>query len=138
MLSKKTKYGIKALVYLARQEERTPVQISSISKSENISQKFLESILLTLRKNGLLGSKKGKGGGYYLLKDPKDIPMTTVMRLLEGPIAMVPCVSLNFYEKCDDCPDETACAVHKLMIEVRDNTLEIFRNTTLADLSSSK
>lgn len=136
MLSKKTKYGIKALVYLARQENRTPVQISSISKSENISQKFLESILLTLRKNGILGSKKGKGGGYYLLKEPKDIPMTTVMRVLEGPIAMVPCVSLNFYEKCEDCPDESVCAVHKLMLQVRDNTLEIFRNSTLADLSN--
>ncbi len=136
MLSKKTKYGIKALVYLARQQERTPVQISTISKSENISRKFLESILLTLRKNGILGSKKGKGGGYYLLKDPKDIAMTTVMRLLEGPIAMVPCVSLNFYEKCDDCPDENACAVHNLMLEVRDNTLKIFRNTTLEDLSN--
>ena len=138
MLSKKTKYGIKALVYLAKQEDRVPIQISIISKSENISQKFLESILLTLKKNGLLGSKKGKGGGYYLLKDPKDIPMTTVMRLLEGPIAMVPCVSLNFYEKCDDCPDENSCSVHKLMIEVRDNTLDIFRNTSLADLSQSK
>jgi len=136
MLSKKTKYGIKALVYLAKQEDRVPVQISVISKSENISQKFLESILLTLRKNGVLGSKKGKGGGYYLLKDPKDIQMTTVMRLLEGPIAMVPCVSLNFYEKCDDCPDENVCAVHKLMLKVRDNTLAIFRNTTLADLSN--
>jgi Rrf2 family protein len=136
MLSKKTKYGIKALVHLARQEERTPVQISTISKAENISQKFLESILLTLKKNGVLGSKKGKGGGYYLLKDPKDIPMTTVMRLLEGPIAMVPCVSLNFYEKCEDCPDEKVCAVNKLMLEVRDNTLKIFRNTTLADLSN--
>ena len=136
MLSKKTKYGIKALVHLARQENRLPVQISAISKAENISQKFLESILLTLRKNGVLGSKKGKGGGYYLLKDPKDIPMTTVMRLLEGPIAMVPCVSLNFYEKCDDCPDENACAVHKLMLKVRDNTLDIFRNTTLEDLSN--
>ncbi|MBU2929170.1 RrF2 family transcriptional regulator [Winogradskyella psychrotolerans] len=134
MLSKKTKYGIKALVYLAREKDRVPVQISTISKSENISQKFLESILLTLRKNGLLGSKKGKGGGYYLLKDPKDIQMTTVMRLLEGPIAMVPCVSLNFYEKCADCIDEEACAVNKLMLKVRDNTLEIFRNTTLADL----
>ncbi|WP_296384183.1 Rrf2 family transcriptional regulator [Winogradskyella sp.] len=136
MLSKKTKYGIKALVYLAKQEERIPVQISVISKSENISQKFLESILLTLRKNGILGSKKGKGGGYYLLKEPKDIPMTAVMRLLEGPIAMIPCVSLNFYEKCDDCPDENACAVNKLMLKVRDNTLKIFRNTTLADLSN--
>jgi len=135
MLSKKTKYGIKALVYLAKQKDSAPVQISVISKSENISRKFLESILLTLRKNGVLGSKKGKGGGYYLLKEPKNIPMTDVMRFLEGPIAMVPCVSLNFYEKCDDCPDENACAVHKIMLKVRDNTLEIFRNTTLADLS---
>ena len=136
MLSKKTKYGIKALVYLAKQKDRVPVQISVISESENISRKFLESILLTLRKNGVLGSKKGKGGGYYLLKEPKNIAMTTVMRLLEGPIAMVPCVSLNFYEKCDDCPDENTCAVNKLMLNVRDNTLEIFRNTTLADLSN--
>ncbi|MFT5673930.1 MAG: Rrf2 family protein [Polaribacter sp.] len=138
MLSKKTKYGIKALTYLARQENKTPVQIATISKSENISLKFLESILLTLRKNGFLGSKKGKGGGYYLLKDPKDIQMTSVMRVLEGPIAMVPCVSLNFYEKCVDCPDENTCAVHNLMIQVRDSTLQIFRNTTLADLTINK
>ncbi|TMM32170.1 Rrf2 family transcriptional regulator [Polaribacter aestuariivivens] len=134
MLSKKTKYGIKALTYLAKQENKTPVQIATISKSENISLKFLESILLTLRKNGVLGSKKGKGGGYYLLKDPSEIQMTSIMRILEGPISMVPCVSLNFYEKCDDCPDENACAVHNLMLEVRDSTLQIFRNTSLADL----
>ena len=134
MLSKKTKYGIKALTYLAKLEDRIPVSIATISKSENISLKFLESILLTLRKNGFLGSKKGKGGGYYLLKEPEDIQMTSVMRVLEGPIAMVPCVSLNFYEKCADCPDESACAVHNLMIQVRDNTLDIFRNTSLADL----
>ncbi len=135
MLSNKTKYGIKALTFLARQEHGTPVQIATISKSENISLKFLESILLTLRKNGMLGSKKGKGGGYYLLKDPKDIKMTTVMRALEGPIAMVPCVSLNYYEKCKDCPDEKVCSVHSLMIMVRDSTLEIFGNTSLADLA---
>jgi len=134
VLSKKTKYGIKALVHLAKQEERSPVQIGTISLAENISQKFLESILLSLKKTGFLGSKKGKGGGYYLLKDPKDIPMTTVMRVLEGPIAMVPCVSLNFYEKCADCPDENTCAVNKIMLEVRDSTLEIFKNTTLHDL----
>ncbi|MDB4037248.1 Rrf2 family transcriptional regulator [Polaribacter sp.] len=134
MLSKKTKYGIKALTFLGRQENRTPVAIATISKSENISLKFLESILLTLRKNGILGSKKGKGGGYYLLKSPSEIPMTAIMRILEGPISMVPCVSLNFYEKCADCPDESACAVHNLMMQVRDNTLDIFRNTSLADL----
>jgi len=135
MLSKKTKYGIKALTFLAKQSGNSPVQIGTISESENISRKFLESILLTLRKNGYLGSKKGKGGGYYLLKDPKDIKMVSIMRILEGPIAMVPCVSLNFYEKCSDCPDEATCAVHSLMTEVRDNTLEIFRNTSLADLT---
>ncbi|MFT6064649.1 MAG: Rrf2 family protein [Paraglaciecola sp.] len=138
MLSKKTKYGIKALTYLAKQEHKIPVSIATISKSENISLKFLESILLTLRKNGLLASKKGKGGGYYLLKEPAEIQMTTVMRVLEGPISMVPCVSLNFYEKCNDCPDEKACAVHNLMIQVRDSSLQIFRNTTLADLSASR
>ncbi|REH43377.1 BadM/Rrf2 family transcriptional regulator [Tenacibaculum gallaicum] len=134
MLSKKTKYGIKALTFIARQEKGTMVQIATISEKENISHKFLESILLTLRKSGFLGAKKGKGGGYYLLKPSSDIKMTDVIRTLEGPIAMVPCVSLNYYEKCDDCPDEEACSVHKLMIQVRDNTLQVLRNNTLADL----
>ena len=134
MLSVKTKYGLKALIFMAKRESNTPVQISSIAKSENISHKYLESILLTLRKAGFLSSKKGKGGGYYLLKDPKQIMMVDVMRSLEGPIAMVPCVSLNFYEKCKDCIDETSCSVHRLMIEVRDSTLKIFNNKSLYDL----
>ncbi|MFS4456540.1 RrF2 family transcriptional regulator [Maribacter sp. 2304DJ31-5] len=134
MLSKKTKYGLKALAHLASQENKKPVQISEIAQCENISQKFLESILLSLRKTGFLGSKKGKGGGYYLIKDPDEILMTDVMRVLEGPISMVPCVSLNFYEKCGDCPDEDSCAVHKLMLQVRDSALEIYRNNTLADI----
>ncbi len=135
MLSKKTKYGLKALTFIARSGDDVPVQVSAIAKSEQIPQKFLESILLTLRKAGILGSKKGKHGGYYLRSEPSEIKMTDVMRVLEGPIAMVPCVSLNYYEKCDDCPDEHKCSVHKLMIQVRDNTLKVFRNTTLADLS---
>ncbi len=135
MLSKKTKYGLKALTYIAKSEGDSPVQVGEISKSENIPQKFLESILLTLRKSGFLGSKKGKHGGYYLIKKPSDIKMADVMRVLEGPIAMVPCVSLNFYEKCDDCPDEHECSVHKLMVQVRDNTLYVLRNNTLADLA---
>lgn len=134
MLSKKTKYGLKALAYLASQENKRPRQISEIAEHENISQKFLESILLTLRKTGFLGSKKGKGGGYYLIKEPSEISMATVMRVLEGPISMIACVSLNFYEKCPDCPDEKACSVNKLMIKVRDSNLEIYRNNTLADL----
>lgn len=136
MLSKKTKYGLKALAYLASIQDRQPVQIAQIAKHENISQKFLESILLTLRKAGILGSKKGKGGGYYLLKQPDEIQMTVVMRALEGPIAMIPCVSLNFYEKCADCEDENTCVVNKLMLDVRDSALRVYRNTTLEDLIS--
>ena len=134
MLSKKTKYGLKALAFLASKDTREPVQIAEIASHENISQKFLESILLSLRKTGFLGSKKGKGGGYYLIKDPSEILMTNVIRVLEGPIAMVPCVSLNFYEKCDDCPDENTCVVHNLMIQVRDSALQVYRNNTLADI----
>ena len=135
MLSKKTKYGIKALAYIARKKDRKPVQASEISESENISQKFLESILLELRKSGFLGSKKGKGGGYYLIKEPDEIRMTAVIRVLEGPIAMVPCVSLNYYEKCDDCPDENTCSVHKLMIQVRDASLNVLGENTLEDIA---
>jgi Rrf2 family protein len=135
MLSKKTKYGIKALSFLARQESQIPIPIADIAKSENISIKFLESILLLLRYSGFLGAKKGKGGGYYLIKEPRDINMAHVYRILEGPIALLPCVSHNFYEKCDDCMDEANCSVHKLMTEVRDNTLSVLENNTLADIA---
>lgn len=133
MISKKTKYGLKALTYIARNADQM-VPIAQIAKRENIPHKFLESILLLLRKSGFLGSKKGKGGGYYLLKQASDIYMTDVMRILEGPIAPVACVSLNYYEKCDDCDDETTCSLNKLMIQVRDANLHVFRNTTLEDL----
>ncbi|MCC4211925.1 MULTISPECIES: RrF2 family transcriptional regulator [Leeuwenhoekiella] len=134
MLSKKTKYGLKALTYVAKHQGEDPVQIGAIAKSENISQKFLESIMLTLRKAGFLGSRKGKGGGYYLRRQPEDIKMVEVMRVLEGPVSMVPCVSLNFYEKCDDCPDETTCSVHVLMAQLRDSNLAVLNKNTLADL----
>lgn len=134
MLSRKTKYGLKALTYLAKRNTQDPVQILIISEAENISQKFLESILLILRKAGILESKKGKGGGYFLAKSPQEITIASVYRVLEGPIALVPCVSLNFYERCEDCPDEQACSVHKLMVTVRDSNLNILENTTLASL----
>ncbi len=133
MLSKKTKYGLKALSYLAKQPQQEPVLISDISASENISKKFLESILLTLKKSGILSSKKGQGGGYYLLKKPKEIKISSVIRILEGPIAMLPCVSLNYYEKCDDCKNEELCSLNILMAEVRDSTLKILENKTLAN-----
>uniref|UniRef100_UPI00404ACA10 RrF2 family transcriptional regulator n=1 Tax=Flavobacterium sp. TaxID=239 RepID=UPI00404ACA10 len=137
MLSRRTKYGLKALIYIAKQDNLMPVLISEIAEKENISKKFLEAILLDLKKIGLVGSKKGKGGGYYLLKDPKDISVTTIFRFLDGPIAMLPCVSLNFYEKCNDCPSEETCALNKLLIQVRDNALNVLNNKTLKDLANS-
>ena len=89
--------------------------------------------MLDLKKSGVLSSKKGKIGGYYLLKSAEEIQMSSVIRALEGPIAMLPCVSLNFCEKRDDCPDENNCSAHKLMIKVRDSTLKVLENSTLAD-----
>lgn len=137
MLTKRTKYGLKALVYIAKLQDENPVRSSQISEDEGLSTKFLESILVNLRNSGFLGSKKGKYGGYYLLKDPKDIRMVDIFRSLEGPVALVPCVSLNYYEKCDDCEDEATCTINKLMIELRDKNLEVLRNKSLADLAFS-
>ena len=134
MISKKTKYGLKALSYLAKQESRVPVLISEIAQTQNISQKFLESILLELKKKGFVGSKKGKGGGYYLLREGNEITVAAVFRALEGPIAWLPCVSLNYYEKCDDCQDEETCRLNGAMIEVRDSILAVVEKQTIADL----
>lgn len=134
MLAKKTKYGIKALTYIYKNKERTPLSISKISDSENIPHKFLESILLTLKKGKILSAKKGKNGGYYFLKPPNEIYMSEIIRLLNGPIAMIPCVSLNYYEKCEDCPFEEGCGVNHLMLEVRDSALKILEKKTLEQL----
>ena len=133
MLSKKSQYAFNALTYLAEKYNTGPVLISEISKKKKIPLKFLENILLELKKAGMLDSKKGKGGGYYLAKDPSDIKVANVIRLVNGPIAMLPCVSLYFYERCKNC-DEKHCGLHDMMIEVRDATLNILENRTLRDL----
>ncbi len=134
MLSKRAKYGLKAMKYLAEQKDNVPVLISEISEKENIPFKFLQSILLSLKKEGFLESKKGKGGGYFLKIPAGQINMASLYRTLDGPIALVPCVSLNYYQKCDDCEDEYTCCVNRLMIQVRDKTLKLLENETLADL----
>ncbi len=133
MLSKKTQYAFHALTYLAEKEGKGPVLISEISQERKISIKFLESILLELKKVGVLGSKKGKGGGYYLIKSPDEIQLAKVIRMLDGPIALLPCVSLNYYEKCENCKEEI-CGLNRVMAEVRDNTLKVLENNTLADI----
>jgi Rrf2 family protein len=134
MLSKKTKYGLKAMTYLARHSNGNPVLISEISKNENIPQKFLEGILLDLKNNGLLSSKKGKGGGYLLENPAEKITVASIIRVLDGPIALLPCVSLNYYKKCDDCINEENCTLNRVMIKVRDETLKVLEKQSLADL----
>jgi Rrf2 family protein len=134
MLSKKAQYAFHALIYLAENSRDHPVLISEIAQQKNISIKFLENILLELKNAGILGSKKGKGGGYYLLKAPKDIPLARIIRLLDGPIALLPCVSLNYYEKCETCRDEATCGFHQVMSRVRDATLTILENKTVNDI----
>ena len=133
MLSKKTQYAFHALTYLAEHNDRGPILIAEISENKSISLKFLENILLELKKGGILGSKKGKGGGYYLIKEADAVPLARVIRLLDGPIALLPCASLNYYEKCENC-DEDRCGLNKVMCEVRDSTLQILEKKTLSDI----
>jgi Rrf2 family protein len=133
MLSKKTKYAIKALVALAKSKDRS-MTISEVAKQESIPKKFLEAILLDMRKQGILGSKIGIGGGYYLLKKPKEITLTQLLRTIDGPIAMIPCVSLNFYERCEDCTDEVTCGIRSAFMDVRDASLKILAGVTLEDI----
>jgi Rrf2 family protein len=137
MLSKKSQYAFKALTYLSEKYNEGPVLISEISRKKKIPLKFLENILLELKKAGILDSKKGKGGGYFLKKSPDKIQVATIIRLINGPIAMLPCVSLYFYERCKNC-NEKHCGLHDLMIQVRDATLNIVENRTLKDLIMQK
>jgi len=134
MLSKKTKYAIKALVIMGKNMDKPPMQISKIAEEERIPKKFLEQILLDLRNAGYLYSKKGAGGGYSLNKDPKEIYLVSIMRLTGGPIAMVPCASLNFFHKCEECQEETTCGIRDVFINVRDATLKILSETSIADV----
>jgi Rrf2 family protein len=133
MLSKKSQYAFQALIYLTEHYQQGPVLISEISKKKKIPLKFLENILLELKKEGVLDSKKGRGGGYYLAKDPAKIKVAAIIRLVNGPIAMLPCVSLYFYERCKNC-NEKHCGLHDMMVEVRDASLKILENRSLKDL----
>ena len=133
MLSKKTQYAFKALTFMAEQQHSGPFLIAEIADKKKIPLKFLESILLELKKAGILNSKKGKGGGYFYNTAPDTISLSTIMRLMEGPIALLPCVSLNFYQKCEDC-NEQKCGLNKILVQVRDQTLEILENKKITDL----
>ena len=134
MLSKKCKYAIHALVYLADRYQQGPVHIQEIAERQHIPKKFLEAILLELRNAKILHSKKGKGGGYYLYKKPQDVNLIEIIRLMDGAIAMLPCVSLNYYEPCEECIDEKTCGIRYAFLGVRDETLRILSESTLEQI----
>ena len=136
MLSKKSKYGLKALLVLADEAGRGPIQASELAERKRLPKKFLEAILLELKRQGLLQSKKGRGGGYILNRKPGDITIGEAIRALDGPLALVPCVSETAYARCEECIDEQTCGVRLAMKEVRDATSHILDNTTLAGLNA--
>jgi len=137
MLSQKAQYAFRALTHLVDNYQKGPVLISEIAECKMIPLKFLENILLQLKKANILDSKKGKGGGYYLREHPSKTSVANVIRIVDGPIAMLPCVSLYFYQKCKNC-DETNCGLHGIMESVRDATLGVLENKTLQDLVSGQ
>lgn len=136
MVSKKCKYAIKAILYIARNEaDDRSIFASEIAKNENIPQKFLESILRELCNQRILVSKRGRYGGYRLLKQPSEISFTEVMRIMDGPIALMPCVSLNYYTPCEECNQEEECVIRQVFLQVRNATLDIFNGATIDKLA---
>jgi Rrf2 family protein len=134
MLQKKSKYAIRALLALAGKSDQGPMLIADLAAQERIPKKFLELILLELRNKGILQSKKGKGGGYFLGRKPEAISLGEVIRALDGPLAPVPCVSHTAYRTCDECEDELTCGIRAVMHDVRDATAAILDRESLADL----
>ena len=134
MLSKKCQYALHALVYIAEHDPSQVVTIQKIATSKNIPRKFLEIILSELKQGGIIVSRKGKAGGYFMERKPAEVNILEIVRLIDGAVAMLPCVSLNFYESCGRCDDEATCKINKVFSAVRDQTLKILSTSTLADL----
>jgi Rrf2 family protein len=137
MLSQRSRYALKALLHLARAEPAVLCQIAVIAEAEDIPRKFLEVILVQLKQHGLVRSTRGAQGGYQLARPAAKISFGLVIRLFEGPIALVPCASKTAYRRCDDCKSESKCAIRKLMIKVREDTAKTLDSTSLAQAASA-
>ncbi len=133
MLSQKAKYALRALLMLAERPAGEPLLIADIAERQNLPRKFLELILLDLKHHGILHSRRGKNGGYLLARDPAAVTFGEVVRIVDGPLASVLCASQTAYRRCDDCRDETTCAIRKVFRRVRDATAAILDHHTLAD-----
>jgi Rrf2 family protein len=134
MLTQKTRYAMLALTRLAKEYDKGTLMINEIAESEKVPKRFLETILLELKKNGYLGSKLGKNGGYYLIKKPEDINLLEIIRLFEGTIALLACTSEKFYQPCEHCKDEETCAIRHTFKDIREYTFNKLAGTSLATL----
>ncbi|HEY2835907.1 MAG TPA: Rrf2 family transcriptional regulator [Rhizomicrobium sp.] len=136
MLSQKSHYALRALLVLAAHTEGKPLQIAEIADTGNIPKKFLEQILLELKKPGIVRSHRGRSGGYSLGRPAKDISFADVLRVTDGPLALTPCVSVLAYRKCDDCFDEAVCGIRKVMAVARDATAEVLESRSIAQAAA--
>lgn len=132
MISQKSRYALRALLFLAAQEPGNPILIADIAKHGNIPRKFLEAILVELKKPGIVRSHRGRQGGYSLGRAAKDISFADVLRITDGPLALSPCVSVMAYRKCEDCFDESVCVIRKALLAARDSTAQILESKSLA------
>src|ERR1700743_796865 len=132
MLSQKGRYALHALIVLAERGGEAPMMIADIAEEAGVPRKFLEQILLELRKRGILRSQRGRSGGYMLAKLPKDISFADIIRVTDGPLALAPCVSVTAYHRCDDCVNEDTCAIRKVLMLARDATATVLESQSLA------
>jgi len=138
MLSQKAKYALKALIALAQIDDDELLQANDIAEAQNIPKKFLDLILLELRRHGLVDSRRGKNGGYLLLKPAETVLVGDIVRAIDGPLAPIPCASVTAFRACPDCRDHKACMVRKIMREVRDAAAGVLDHITLADAAQIK
>ena len=138
MLSRKARYALRALLHLVEHGASRTIQVGEMAEMQHIPRKYLEFIMVDLKKAGLVTSRRGPGGGYVLAKSPTEISFVEVIRAIDGPIALVPCASENFYQRCDDCHDEATCAIRRVLLQVRSSAVAILENTSLADAAGAE
>lgn len=133
MISQKTRYALRALLFLVEEGRGAPVRLARIAETQRVPRKFLEFIMLELRNAGIVASLRGPAGGYRLARAPEDISFGDIIRIVDGPIALVPCASVHFYANCGDCHDERTCAIRKVLASVRESSAGILEGTSLAE-----
>src|SRR5215475_2615396 len=132
MLSQKARYALHSLIVLANHGKDEPMMIADIAEEARVPRKFLEQILLDLKRRGIVRSLRGRAGGYLLGREPKDISFADIIRTIDGPLALSPCVSATAYHRCEDCDDEKTCAIRKVLLAARDATADVLETRTLA------